>query len=280
MHFSGHSYTKQLDDDVAPVAEGIPVVVALSPAEAVRLPVGAQAGRLERVYLGLGWRDAPGIASPVDLDCSVVGYEAGGSRDEGSTIWYGRLRNGEHRAMAGASSIVHTGDILTGQRGAGGLVDQERIYIWLPQLPDRIAALAVAADVYTAGISFYSLSEAYVRLVNADTEQELARLTLTSRHLGDAAEGRAMLEPSLFSSGVDYSACVPADDVLSGGAFDLLPGGTLPDASLADASLPDASLPDVGGAGDAVGSGFDSGFGADGLDSAGLEMGGGTWAAE
>ena len=123
----------------------------------------------------------------------MVGYEAGGSRDEGSTIWYGRLRNGEHRAMAGASSIVHTGDILTGQRGAGGLVDQERIYIWLPQLPDRIAALAVAADVYTAGISFYSLSEAYVRLVNADTEQELARLTLTSRHLGDAAEGRVML---------------------------------------------------------------------------------------
>ena len=55
MHFSGHSYTKQLDDDVAPVAEGIPVVVALSPAEAVRLPVGAQAGRLERVYLVLGW---------------------------------------------------------------------------------------------------------------------------------------------------------------------------------------------------------------------------------
>jgi len=40
------------------------------------------------------------------------------------------------------------------------------------------------------------------------------------------------------------------------------------------------ALPDVGGAGDAVGSGFDSGFGADGLDSAGLEMGGGTWAAE
>jgi len=151
-------------------------------------------------------------------------------------------------------------------------------------------------------------------------------ITEIVRDFPKTATSQAMLEPSLFSSGVDYSvremrdmcersraesardraesarprrertwrlpcphpprppclpqACVPADDVLSGGAFDLLPGGTLPDASLADASLPDASLPDVGGAGDAVGSGFDSGFGADGLDSAGLEMGGGTWAAE
>ena len=37
MHFSGHSYTKQLDDDVAPVAEGIPaapvvIVAVFSPA--------------------------------------------------------------------------------------------------------------------------------------------------------------------------------------------------------------------------------------------------------
>ena len=77
--------------------------------------------------------------------------------------------------------------------GNAAVEDMERIYVYLSELPEHLATVAFAADVFTTGLSFSSLSNAYVRIVNADTNQELGRLTLTSAYLGPMAESRVVL---------------------------------------------------------------------------------------
>ena len=164
----------------------LPMAVPLEPGHALVLPSSS----LERVFLGLSWQNADG--KTVDLDCSVVGYGVTGERDSQSTIWYGRLRNSVSKQGKG-HSIVHTGDVLKGQDDVlAGTKDAERIYVWLNELPDNLHTLAFAADVFTS-VTFAALTSAYVRLVNADTGQELAALSLSGAHLGPAAESRVML---------------------------------------------------------------------------------------
>jgi stress response protein SCP2 len=164
-----------------------PYAQPLVPGESVILPTK----KLKRIFIGLGWNNANGAT--VDLDCSIVGYGADGTRDDQSTVYYGRLRNGKQRSSPMGSSIVHTGDILKGKEGNAVLEDMERIYVYLSEVPDHLATIAFAADVFTDQLSFSSLSNAYVRIVNADTNQELARLTLTSAYLGPIAQSRVVL---------------------------------------------------------------------------------------
>ena len=164
-----------------------PYTQPLKPGESVILPHR----QLQRIFIGLGWNNVQGAT--VDLDCSIVGYCADGTRDDESTVYFGKLRNGTQKSSSNGSSIVHTGDILKGKEGDSVLDDMERIYVYLSELPDRIATIAFAADVFTEGLSFSSLSNAYVRIVNTDTNQELARLTLTSAYLGPIAKSRVAL---------------------------------------------------------------------------------------
>lgn len=168
----------------------IPNQIALAPGETVILPTKS----LERVFIGLGWNNAIS-GEAVDLDCSIVGYDKDGVRDAANTVSFARLRNGAHKSQPSGSSIVHTGDILMGSKGNidDAKDDMERIYVWLSELPDHLATIAFATDVYTEGLTFASLANAYCRLVNADTNQELARLTLTAQHLGPIASSRVML---------------------------------------------------------------------------------------
>lgn len=150
-----------------PAAKAVQTV-PLQPGESVILPTK----QLQRVFIGLGWNNAAS-GQTVDLDCSINAYNNDGTRDDANTVYFGHLRNNAHAKRKTGSSIVHTGDVLKGkQEGddatSGG--DMERIYVWLDALPEHIATIAFAADVFTKGVSFASLSNAYVRLVNADTK--------------------------------------------------------------------------------------------------------------
>lgn len=50
--------------------------------------------------------------------------------------------------------------------------DMERIYMWLANMDASIDSLVMTANVYTEGLDFSALSSAYVRVANADTNQE------------------------------------------------------------------------------------------------------------
>ena len=52
------------------------------------------------------------------------------------------------------------------------------VYIDLENLAEDIDCLALEGNIYTSGLTFASLESAYVRLVNADTNQEMLRCPL------------------------------------------------------------------------------------------------------
>ena len=165
------------------------IVQPLAIGQSVALP----AKGLERVFIGLGWKNIPG-GKTVDLDCCVAGYGKAGDRDEQSTVWYGKLRNNTHKSKKEGSSIVHTGDVLKGQDDVlKEENDAERIYVWLTEVPDDLMTLAFAADIFTGGLTFSDLTSAYVRLVNADTNQELVRMSLSAADLGAVASSKVVL---------------------------------------------------------------------------------------
>ncbi|KAG8466605.1 hypothetical protein KFE25_007984 [Diacronema lutheri] len=149
----------------APAYAGkVPPPVHMQPTHAMQLPA-----KLERLYLGLGWQSP---RHGLDLDASVVCFSRGRQVD---LINFQKLRN----VAQGQASIVHTGDVLSGQQGGGKAIDLERIYLLVPQLRE-IDAIFLVVNVFTDGATFSDVSSAYCRLVNADSDQELGRFELTS----------------------------------------------------------------------------------------------------
>ena len=62
--------------------------------------------------------------------------------------------------------------MLSGQID-GELEDLERIYVDLENIDYNIDCLAFEGNIYTQGVTFDNFSSAYIRLVNADTNQSL-----------------------------------------------------------------------------------------------------------
>lgn len=165
-------------------------VVGMQPGEGMVIPRQA----LKRVFIGIGWR-APKTGAKVDVDCSANGFSKG-VRSEGNTVWYSHLSNAGAGKRGAKATIVHSGDILTGQQG-GPLEDLERIYVDLEGLDKSLDCIAFEANVFTGGLTFANLEEAYIRLVNVDTNQELSRFTL-SFGPGSGLNSRVLLFARLF----------------------------------------------------------------------------------
>eukprot|EP00802_Teleaulax_amphioxeia_P009398 Tamp_09414.p1 GENE.Tamp_09414~~Tamp_09414.p1 ORF type:complete len:510 (-),score=80.96 Tamp_09414:238-1767(-) len=148
---------------------GMPQPVTLMPTQALELP-----GALNRCYLGLGWASQPG-AREIDLDASAALFSHGKLVD---IISFRKLRDS---LVQGQSTCVHTGDILCGDGNKSSqspTKDLERIYFDLYKLPDHVTTVALLINVYSEGASFSELQRATCRVVNADSEQELARFEL------------------------------------------------------------------------------------------------------
>jgi tellurium resistance protein TerZ len=134
------------------------MAISLSKGETVSLDKGAGQPRLKKVRVGLGW-DVAADGPAVDLDASALLFS--GSRHL-TTVFFGNLA---------ASGVSHGGDNLTGE-GDG---DDEQITVDL----DQTGADTIAFTVNSySGHTFSQVSNAYCRLVDVDTSEELARATL------------------------------------------------------------------------------------------------------
>lgn len=127
---------------------------------------------LNRVIIGLGWdANTSGIGSDFDLDASafLVG-QSGKVENEKDFIFYGNL--------SGANgAVVHSGNNKTGV-GDG---DDESIVIDLARVPANITRIAFAITIYDATTrrqNFGGVKNSFVRVVNANTNQELVRYNL------------------------------------------------------------------------------------------------------
>lgn len=131
-------------------------------------------GGLTKVTLGLGWdqKKAKGLfgafkggGAAVDLDSSCVLLDETGQLVD--TVWFRQLQSKD-------GSVTHTGDNRTGT-GDG---DDEQIIVDLSAVPATVKYLFFTINSFT-GQSFEKIENAFCRLVDNSTNNELARYNLS-----------------------------------------------------------------------------------------------------
>jgi Uncharacterized proteins involved in stress response, homologs of TerZ and putative cAMP-binding protein CABP1 len=142
---------------------------------------------MKNVLIGLGWDVRATDGQDYDLDASVfLLAENGKVRNDLDFIFYNNLRSAD-------GSVEHTGDNRTGE-GDG---DDESIKIKLDKIPADVAKLVFVVTIHDAAArrqSFGQVEGAFIRLVNDDTQIEVARYDLTE----DASTETAMLFGELY----------------------------------------------------------------------------------
>jgi tellurium resistance protein TerD len=137
---------------------------------------------LSSIIVGLGWSARSTNGSEFDLDASAFLLNGMGKvRGDADFIFYNQLSTPDE-------SVIHTGDNRTGD-GDG---DDERIKIELDRLSGAIERVAVAVTIHDAdarGQNFGMVRDAYIRIVDARNDREIARYDLTE----DASVETAMI---------------------------------------------------------------------------------------
>ncbi len=146
-----------------------------------RISLKKEDPNLNKLMCGLGWDVAErsggllGLLTrqaDFDLDASVLCLNPNDKlTSKSDVVYYGNLRHN-------SNAITHLGDNLTGQ-GDG---DDEQILVDLPQIPDSISKLVFMVNIYDCRKrkqNFGQVKNAFVRLVNLGTNQEIARYSLS-----------------------------------------------------------------------------------------------------
>ena len=161
--------------------------MAVSLSKGGNVSLSKEAPGLRGVRVGLGWDTRVTDGSAFDLDASVFLLNEGGRvRSDADFIFYNN-KNGANGA------VVHQGDNLTGE-GSG---DDEVVVVGLDQLPADIQKLSFAVTIHEAEgrrQNFGMVSNAYIRVVNADGGTEIARYDLSE----DASTETAMIFGDLY----------------------------------------------------------------------------------
>ena len=127
---------------------------------------------LKKIMVGLGW-DVNAFDSGADFDLDAAAFMTGDNGKcptEKEFIFYGNL---EHPSGA----IKHMGDNLTG----AGEGDDEQIEVNLEQIPAHVQKVAFTVTIYDADVrrqNFGQVSNAFIRIVDESTGQELIRYDL------------------------------------------------------------------------------------------------------
>lgn len=127
---------------------------------------------LTKLIAGAGWDAKAGKSIDLDLLTVYLGQDGkaipdangNGTNLDEAVCFFNNLR------IAGAA---HSGDNLTGE-GDG---DDERITLDLSAIPSNVAEVAVVVASYS-GEKFSEIENAFVRMVNAEGEVELAKFEL------------------------------------------------------------------------------------------------------
>jgi tellurium resistance protein TerD len=123
---------------------------------------------LKNVLVGLGWDARPTDGADFDLDASAfMVKEDGKVRSDADFIFYNQTKSG-------CGSVEHTGDNRTGV-GDG---DDEALIVLLDKVPQEIQRVVFTVTIHDADVrkqNFGQVSKAYVRIVNKDSNQEVAR---------------------------------------------------------------------------------------------------------
>lgn len=129
---------------------------------------------LSELMVGLGWDMAGGLlgfftSSNIDCDASAMLIDSNGKLKE--IVSFSKLRSS-------CGSVKHSGDNLTGA-GSG---DDETITVLLKQLPSIVERIVFVVNIYACTSRkqhFGMIKNAFIRLVDKSTNQELAKYNLS-----------------------------------------------------------------------------------------------------
>lgn len=147
--------------------------MAISLQKGQRVDLTKDRPSLKNVLIGLGWDiNHYDGETDFDLDASAFMTKANGKvGNENDFIFYGNLNH-----VSG--SVQHMGDNRTGE-GDG---DDEVIKVQLDKIPSNYDTISFTVTIYEAEKrlqNFGMVENAYVRLIDEDTGEELVRFDLT-----------------------------------------------------------------------------------------------------
>lgn len=138
---------------------------------------------LKKIIVGLGWdaveNSKKGLFSlgKKNIDCDASAFLCGNGgklMDKKDIVYFGNLK---HKSK----SVTHLGDNLTGE-GEG---DDEQIIIELDQVPANYDKIVFVVNIYKAyerKQHFGLVKNAFIRVVNADTREELCKYNLSENY--------------------------------------------------------------------------------------------------
>ncbi|NLU02554.1 MAG: TerD family protein [Pseudomonas lundensis] len=167
--------------------------MALSLSKGGNLSLTKEAPGMTKVLVGLGWDARSTDGQDFDLDASAFLLKADGKvRADSDFIFYNQLKSVD-------GSVEHTGDNRTGE-GDG---DDEAIKVDLSKVPAEIDKIAFTVTIHEAEArrqSFGQVRNAFIRIVNQDTNVEVGRYDLAE----DASTETAMIFAELYRHGAEW----------------------------------------------------------------------------
>jgi tellurium resistance protein TerD len=167
--------------------------MAISLQKGQNVSLSKQAPGLKKVRFGLGWDVRKTDGSAFDLDASAFVLDANGKvLSDGHFVFY-------NNAKDPSGAVIHLGDNRTGE-GAG---DDEAVEIELGLMPPNAAKVSFVVTIHEAEArkqNFGQVANAYIRALNADGDQEIARYDLSE----DASTETAMIFGELYRSNDEW----------------------------------------------------------------------------
>ncbi|MCH6160101.1 TerD family protein [Streptomyces marispadix] len=145
------------------------------------------APNLTQVRIGLGWKARSTTGAAFDLDASALLCANGRVLGDEYFVFYNNLKSPD-------GSVEHTGDELVGGSGSD---DDETVLVDLTLVPAHVEKIVFPVSIYdaeTRSQTFGQVVDAYIRVVNQQDDQELARYDLSE----DASSETAMIFGELY----------------------------------------------------------------------------------
>ncbi len=165
----------------------------ISLAQGGNVSLSKEAPGLKNILIGLGWDVRATDGEAFDLDASLFMLKNDGKvRSDGDFIFYNNKKSPE-------GSVEHTGD----NRSGAGEGDDESIKVKLDGVPPEIEKLTVGVTIHDADArkqNFGMVSKAYIRVLNADNNGEIARYDLSE----DSSLETAMVFGEVYRAGADW----------------------------------------------------------------------------
>jgi tellurium resistance protein TerD len=180
------------------------VAVSLKKGGSVNL--SKEDSKLKVALIGLGWEPNPKKKDDeFDLDVSCLLLRANNKVGKDSDLVFYNNRT------SADGSVEHTGDNRTGD-GDG---DDEQMIVNLKKLPEAVVKIPFIVTIHEAqerSQRFGMVKNAYIRIVNNETNKEIARFDLTE----DSSSADSMIFGELYLEGTEWKFKAVAQEFKGG----------------------------------------------------------------